>query len=163
MVNFNFKLPIERGILIEGVLMNYMFTRDIITSEDHYAEKCVLDFGGVTLHLELITHRKTDAHIMDPNPYNENHHEETQIKMDVKHYDFLSNVVDGDYNNDEEEFIEDSVPLDSVLSDLKSTYNVEEVEVTILRLMHRLKTKTLPSHVMLFNDGSTGCQTITGD
>ena len=162
MVNFNFKLPIERGILIEGVLMNYMFTRDIITSEDHYAEKCVLDFGGVTLHLELITHRKTDAHIMDPNPYEENHHEKTQIKMHVKHYDFLSDVVDGDYNNYEEEE-SDKVIEDSVLDKIKSTYDVEEVEVTILRLMHRLKTKTLPRHVMLFNDGSTGCQTITGD
>jgi len=142
MVNINFKLPIEKGILIEGVLMNYMFTRDVITSEANRPLRCVLDFGDVSLHLRLVTHLRVNAHYMDPNPYGENHHKETHIKMDV-------------VNENAEEFIEDSV-----LGDIRSTYDVEEVEVTILRLMHRLKTKTLPSHVMLFNDGSTGCQTF---
>ena len=139
MVNFNFKLPVERGTLLEGVLMNYMFTRDIITSEDHYVEKCELDFGSVTLHLELLHQEELDS------LQNSSYHEESHIKMFV-------------VNENAEEFIEDSV-----LGNIESAVDLEEVEITILRLMHRLKTKTLPSHVMLFNDGSTGCQTITGD
>ena len=164
MVNINFKLPIEKGFLIEGALMNYMFTRDVVTSEANRPLRCVLDFGGVTLHLELITRLNVNAHYMDPNPYGENHHKETHIKMSIKHYDFLPDISmeDGDYNNYEEEE-SDKVIEDSVLGKIKSTYDVEEVEVAILRLMHRLKTRTIPRHVMLFNDGSTGCQTIDGD
>ena len=162
MVNINFKLPIEKGILIEGVLMNYMFTRDIITSEANRPLRCVLDFGGgVSLHLRLITHLKVNAHYMDPNPYGENHHKETHIKMDVVNENVGNGINPEEFHecslfdDSGQEFIEDSV-----LGEIRSTYDVEEVEVTILRLMHRLRTRDLPSHVMLFNDGSTGCQTI---
>ncbi len=135
------RLSTEKGTLIEGILMNYMFTTDewvdtgdpdlpfstvydfqrTKSKEENQVERCVLNFDEISLRLEL----QSDLY------YDHPEYLKIQIRMIIKEYSISSN------------FIKDR--MDAVV-------DLQEVELTILRIMHELETHTLPRHGLVFKD-----------